>query len=422
MRWLRALRRRRTWDRDLNKELRFHLEEQVDDYVASGFSREEAARRARLELAGVWQVTERVHEASVLGRLEALGRDVRFALRLFRRTPAFALACVLMLALGIGGTVAVYSAIDTLLLRKLPYRDADRIVTLRQASVDGRAEGDEVAPGAFLDWRKRSTMFSAFAAADPGSFDYLGSSEPMTLVGARVTEGFFDALGVEPLLGRTFSPEEYVQGRSDVIVLSYGAWHRYFGGDIGIIGRRVVLEERPHLVVGVLPRWFHADVLHRAREQEVWAPKVIRDFEYEQRRTRYWGVVGRLAPGVQMEQAQAELVTISTHLAKEYPQTMAGTVATIVPLRQHLTGRVREPLMALFGGVLLVLFITCANVASLLVARGAERHREFAIRVAIGAGRWQLVRQMLLESFILASIACAIGATLAHFAIRGFVA
>jgi putative ABC transport system permease protein len=422
MRWLRAFRRRRTRDRDTQKELAFHLEEQIADYVAAGMPHDEAVRRARLELGGLQQIMEASMDASVLGRFNAIGRDFRFALRMFRRMPVFALACALMLALGIAGTVAVYSVVDTLLLRALPYRDADRIVTVSQTSREGRADEDEVAPGAFLDWRERSTTFSVLAAADPSSFRYLASSEPMTLLGARVTEGFFDALGVEPLLGRKFDPGEHVQGRSDVILVSYGAWQRHFGGDPAIVGRKVVLDGRPYLVAGVLPRWFHADVLHRAREQEIWAPKVVQDFEYEQRRSRYWGVVGRLAPGSSIERAQAELLTISTQLATEYPRTMGGTVATIVPFRQHLAGRIQEPLIALSGGVLLVLLIACANVASLLIARGAERQREFAIRVAIGAGRWQLVRQMLVESVILAAIACGIGVALAYFAINAFVA
>ena len=349
-------------------------------------------------------------------------QDARFALRGLRKRPAISTLAVVVLALGIGGTVAVFSVVDTLLLRQLPYHDSDRIVTIWLTNTERPAERDGVTPGAFLDWRERSKSFTNLAAADPFSFDYLGGPEPMTLIGALVTEGFFEALGVQPAMGRSFLTEEYTAGRSDVVLLGDGAWRRHFGGDSAVVGKTILLEGRPHLVVGVLPPWFRPAIRSRVRDEDIWAPKIVQDYEPTIRDTRYWTVVGRLAPGAGLAQARAEMATISTQLAKEYPQALGTMAATVVPFREHLAGPMREPLMVLFGAVVLVLLIACANVASLLLARGADRERELAIRVAIGAGRWRLVRQMLVESVMMALVACAVGLGLAHAAIKVFVA
>jgi putative ABC transport system permease protein len=348
-------------------------------------------------------------------------QDARFALRGLRKRPAISTLAVIVLALGIGGTVAVFSVVDTLLLRELPYSESHRIVTIWLTNIERPDERDGVAPGAFLDWRERSKVFTYLAAAAPFSFDYVGGTEPMTLIGALVTEGFFEALGVQPAMGRSFLPHEFTSGRSDVVLLGDGAWRRYFGGDPAVVGKTILLEGRPHLVAGVLPRWFHPGIRGGVRGEEIWAPKIVQDFERTIRGTRNWSVVGRLAPGVELAQARAELRTISKQLAQEYPRTLGTMTATVVPFRQHLAGPIREPLMVLFGAVVFVLLIACANVASLLLARGADRQREFTIRVAIGAGRWRLIRQLLVESLMMALLACVVGVGLAHAAIRVFV-
>lgn len=346
-------------------------------------------------------------------------RDVRYALRMLRRRPLMSVLAVLVLALGIGGTVAVFSVVDMLLIRPLPYRDADRIVTIWLTTVDHPEERDGVAPGAFVDWRTRSTVFETIAAAEPWSYDYIESAEPVTLVGAMVTEGFFEAFGTRPALGRSFLPHEYTAGRSDVVLISHGAWQRILGGDPGVVGRQVVLNERPHEIVGVLPEWFHPDVLRGAREQEIWSPKVLRATT-DDRRSRYWNVVARLRPNASLEQARAELATISAQLAREYPRTLGRMEATVVPLREHLAGSIRDPLRVLFGAVVLVLLLGCSNVAGMLLARAADRQREFAVRAAIGASRWRLIRQTLVESLALSTLACVGGLAIAHVAIKGF--
>ena len=244
----------------------------------------------------------------------------------------------------------------------------------------------------------------------------------MTLVGGLVTEGFFEALGVQPLLGRTFLREEHTQGKSSVAIISYGAWQRLFGGKASIVGEKVAFDGRTYEIVGVLPRWFHPDMQDMVREEEIWSPKVLQKLEFDNRRTRYWAVVGRLAPGVDMSQARAELSTISSQLAREYPNTLANMTATLVPFRDHLAGPIREPLRVVFGAVVLVLLLGCANVASLLLARAADRQREFALRAAIGASAWRMIRQTLVESVVLSTLACLAGLAVAHAAIGGLVA
>ena len=348
-------------------------------------------------------------------------QDARYAVRMLRKRPAVSALAVVVLALGLGGTITVFSTIDTLLLRELPYADSDRIVTVWQTEVTRPDERLGVAPGAFNDWRARTKSFTSFAAAEPFSFDYLEGPEPVSLVAALVTEGFFEALGVQPVRGRLFLGEEYAEGRADVVLLSYAAWQRRFGGDEGMVGNTIRLEGRPYRVAGVLPPTFHPNVLPRANEQELWAPQIIEKFELDNRRGRYWSAVGKLAPGVTLAQAQAELATMSRQIAREYPRTMASMTATAVPLRQYLAGPLRDPITLLFSAVLIVLLIACANIASLLIARSAERQREFAVRAAIGAGRWRLVRQVLVEASVLAVLACGCGLAIASIAIRTFV-
>lgn len=348
-------------------------------------------------------------------------QDVRYAVRMLRKRPLVSALAVAVLALGLGGTITVFSTIDTLLLRELPYSDSNRVVTIWQAESVRPNERLGVAPGAFLDWRARTKSFTSLAAAEPFSFDYLEGPEPVSLVAALVTEGFFETLGVRPVRGRLFLPEEYTPGRSDVALLSYASWQGRFGGDDAVVGRTIRLDGRQFLVAGVLPPSFHPGILPRATEQEIWGPQVIEQFERDNRRGRYWNAVGKLAPGVTFEQGQAELATISRQLGVEYPRTMRAITATMVPLRDSIVGPLREPLMLLFASVVMVLLIACANIAGLMIARSTERQREFAVRAAIGAGRWRLVRQMLVEATVLAVLACGCGLAIASVAIRTFV-
>jgi putative ABC transport system permease protein len=348
--------------------------------------------------------------------------DLRHGVRVLVKSPSFAVTAVLILALGIGGTLSIVSLLDTLLFRPLPYEDAERVVTIWQRHAATPGQRDDVAPADFLDWRERARSFSAMAAVVPYSMDFTGGATPEVFFGARVTGGFFDAIGMPPLIGRGFLPEEHEQGGRRAVVITYGFWQSRYAGDPNIINKTISLEGEPWTIVGVLPRAFAPQLLPRPGELSIWMPKVVQEHDKRIRASAWWNVVARLAPGVTIEQAQSEMDAISADLAKAYPRTNASTSAVIVPMREHLMGGVRFPLILMLTAVVLVLGIGCANVASLLLARGIERSREFAIRSALGAGRIRLVRQLVAESLLLSVIAAAVGIALAHWVLRAIVA
>jgi putative ABC transport system permease protein len=346
--------------------------------------------------------------------------DLRHGVRMLWKSPAFAVSSVLVLALGIGGTVSIASMLDTLVFRPLPYHDPERIVTLWQRhAARGR---EDVAPANFLDWRERSRSFEAIAAAVPYSFDYTGAGEPEVFFGAQVTQGFWDAIGTRPALGRGFLPEEHVTGGRRVAIISHGLWQRRFGSDPSIVDNAISLDGDAWTVVGVLPKAFAPQMLPRPGELDVWTPKLIQEHEPRVRGSAWWNVVAKLRPGVTVGEAQAELNTISAALAREYPSTNRGLDVMIMPLREHLMGDLGLPLLLMLGAVVLVLAIGCANVASLLLARGIHREREFAIRAALGARRGRLVRQLVAESLLLSTIAAAAGIAIANWSLRVIVA
>jgi putative ABC transport system permease protein len=349
-----------------------------------------------------------------------LVHDVRHGARMLRKSPTFTAAAVVTLALGIGGTVSIATLLDTLFFRGLPYAEAERIVTLWQRPATG--ERDDVAPATFLDWRERSRSFEWIAAAIPYSYDFTGGGEPEVFFGALVTEGFWDVLGVQMALGRGFHPEEHVKGARPVCVISYGLWQRKFGGDPSIINRAVSLDGAPMTIIGVLPAHFKPQLLPRPAELTVWGPKVIQDHERRVRGSAWWNVVARLKTGVTTEQAQAEMTAIAAALGREYPATNGQLGVEVVPLREHLMGDLKIPLLVMLAAVALVLTIGCANVASLLLARGMQREREFAIRSALGAGRWRLVRQLIVESLLLSAVAAVAGVALAYWLVGAIVA
>jgi putative ABC transport system permease protein len=348
--------------------------------------------------------------------------DLRHGGRMLWKSPVFMLSAVLILALGIGGTVSIVTLLDTLLFRPLPYADADRALTVWTRQAARPSEHADVAPADFLDWRERSRSFSAIAAAVPYSHDYTGGGDPEVLFGAQVTEGFWDAIGMQPTMGRGFLPEEHVKGARNVVVITYGLWQSRFAGDPGIINRAISLDGEPWTIVGVLPRAFAPQLLGRPGELTLWTPKIVQEHEKRTRSSAWWNVVARLKPGVTLQEAQREMDTIAIDLARLYPRTNASTSGVLVPMREHLMGDVRLPLLVMLGAVGLVLAIGCANVASLLLARGVGREREFAIRAALGAGRIRLIRQLVAESLLLSALAAVVGVALAYWGIGAIVA
>jgi putative ABC transport system permease protein len=337
-------------------------------------------------------------------------RDVRHALRGLWRTPAFSLAVILTLAVGIGGNTAVFSVVDQLLLRPLPYPQGDQLVIVEE-SVGAFTHAD-VSPANWLDWQRASRTFRGFAAWQFGLFTMTGAGEPRSMFAERVSAEFFPVLGVAPLLGRTISADDDRPNGRRVVVISYRAWQEQLGGDPQVIGRFVQLDERPFEVVGVMPAGF------RLVQQDIdlWtALQLDRNRSWrEPTEGRILHVVGRLAAGATIGTGRSEMQAIARGLAARYTFN-ANTSVTVTPLREVLTGQVRTSVLVLFAGVGVLLAIACFNVASMLVARSASRHREIAIRAALGAGRWPIARSLLVESLLLA----AAGGGLALMLARG---
>lgn len=352
--------------------------------------------------------------------MQTLWQDVRFSARMLLKHPAYTLVAVVTLALGIGANVAIFSIINGVLLRPLPYQEPEQIITLWENNLKESIARDDFSPANFLDLRERQKVFSDIAFSNPTSLDYSGTGEPEVIRAAEVSERFFQVFGVGSLHGRTFLPEEYEPGKNQVVVLSHGVWLTRFGGDKNLIGRTLTLDGRPTTVVGVMPSDFRLYLFER--EEAMWVPQVPNEAMKQQRKATYLKVVARLKPSISLDQAQAELNNIAAQLAQENPQTNQGVGITAVTLPEHLQGKWRQALLILFASVALVLLIACANVANLTLARGREREREFAIRSAIGAGRGRIVRQLLIESLLLAVVGCAGGLLLALWGVDLIVA
>jgi putative ABC transport system permease protein len=345
-------------------------------------------------------------------------QDLRFALRQLASRPLFASVAVVTLALGIGATTAIFSVVDTLMLRDLPYPDADRIVTLWQTNAAEGVTRGEVSPGNFFEWRERNQTFEFVAAVEPYSYDLTGVAEPEVLFAVKVTEGFFDAVGIQPLLGRLFDAEHFQPGAGNFGVLTHGLWQRRFGGDPAIVGSSVSLDGEAFVILGVLPPEFELALLGGlGYDRGLWVARQLQGWEPQERLSAWWNVIARLRSGVTLSQAQADLNRVSRGLAAEFPASNANVGVSVVPLHEHLVGGARPALLMLLGAVGIVLLIACVNVANLLLAGGTERAGEFAVRTALGAERGRLVRQLLTEAAVLAIFGGALGMLLAYWGV-----
>jgi len=350
-------------------------------------------------------------------QIEDLLRDIRHAARGLARTPGFATAVVLTLALGIGGNTAIFSVVDQVLLRPLPYPNGDELVTIYEA---GRASPAHfsVSPANWLDWQRQSRTFSGFAAWRTAAFTLTGVGEPLRVNGQLVSAEFFPVLGVSPLLGRTISQQDDRPNAPSVALLSYELWQRRFAGDPNTIGRTIQLNDRPVEIIGIMPAGFRFIY----QDNDVWsASQLDRNENWRHTSGRFIRVVGRIRRGTTMAAARSEMQTIAEGLAATY-EFNTNTTVDLVPLREELTGQVQSSIVVLYAAVAVLLLIACVNVANLLVARSASRRRELAIRTSLGAGRLAIVRQLLVESSLLAIAGGAVGIALASVSIRALLA
>lgn len=400
----------RALERDLDDEIRFHLDMEQEAHVRAGKDVAEARRLALRSFGGQERYKDESREALGLRFLDDLRRDVRFAARTFARRPGATLITVLTLALGIGATTAIYGAVYGVLLAPLPYSDAERIITVWQHDKRTAGSREDLSAPNFLDLEARNQTFASLAAAEPFSFDYETPDGAVRFRNARVTEKFFSILGTRPLLGRTFQRGDYVTGRDRVVVLSHRLWMNRFRSDSSIVGRTLILDSVPQVVVGIMPRGFELP-----NREDLWSPKVFTDDERQERAAAYYAVLGRLRPNATIEAASRDLNGVASQLAREYPRTNAHLGVSLVPLPTQLLGGARRALLVLMGAVACVLLIACANVANLQLAAAVRRQREFAIRSAIGAGRRRLTRQLLTESLLLALLGAVAGIILAQF-------
>jgi len=346
--------------------------------------------------------------------METLWHDLRYSFRLLARKPAFTIVALLALAIGIGANSVIFSVVNSVLLRPLPYKEPDRLVMVWEEATSIGFPENTPAPANFIDWRDQNRVFESMAATASERYNITGDGEPEKVEGLRATASLFPMLGVEPIMGRWIDADEDREGANRVVMLSYGLWQRRFGGDAGIIGKSITLDDQNYTVIAVMPSYFNFPI----RGFDLWIPAAFDQQEANSRGSHYLEVYGRLKEGVTIEQARADMSAIAASLAERYPGTNQGLGAVVNPLFEQQVGDVRPALLILFGAVGFVLAVACANVANLLLARAAARRKEISIRAALGAGRARLVRQFITESVLLAVLGGIAGLALALASLR----
>jgi len=429
---IRSFVRKAPLDRELNEEMAAHLEMAVEENLRRGMSGEEARRQALIQFGGVQQARERHRQARGLPWLEVLMQDLRFAFRTLKRNPGFTIVAVLILALGIGANIAVFSVVNTILLRPLPFPDSHQLVRIVEKDAKNNESGRTYTADATEDFEHMNRSFQSvsgyFAFTGPNNFKLSGMSQPVPATGMLVAEGFFETLGVEPAAGRLFRHEEFIHHAQPAALLSYPYWKRQFNGDRSIIGRTVDLSDKVDLnnksviVAGILPETFDfGAVFSPGAKVDLFVPYIMDDFRDD---GNDLALVGRLKPGVTIAQAQSETDTLfpQIYAVKKHPEYGKLFTGQLTGLKEYISGKLRRSLIVLWSAVGLILLIVCVNLSNLLLAHAAARSKEFAMRSALGAKRGRILRQLLTESLVLSvagaglglGIAWAVLAWLAH--------
>ncbi len=406
-------------EREMSEELEAHLEMHVADSVRSGMAPEDARREALAKLGGLEPIKEQLRDRRRVPIIETALRDLRFAARALRKSPGFTAVTVSTLALGIGANTAIFTVVHAVMIEPLPLRDSGRIVVVWEENARRPGRPNVIAPSNCIRWQERATVFESMSAMYDWRANLTGQAQPEEIIAQDVTSNFFSTLGAAPMLGRAFAPDEGPEGRDRVAILSFGLWQRRFGGDPAVVGRAIQLNDRPFTVIGVMPANFGLFLKKGTlvgKPPELWTPFAF-TARMRQPIGRYMTAVARLKPGVSRAKAQTQMAAIASGLAAEFPQTDAGWSVLLVPLHEEISGELRPILLVLFGAVACVLLIACANVASLLLARGTSRVREIAIRTALGAARSRILAQLLTENLLMGLLGGGAGLLLARWGV-----
>lgn len=420
--WLRPARA----ERQLDEEIRFHLDRETEEYVKQGMDREEARREALKQFGGVDRFAEETRDVRPTRWLEDLARDARVGARSLIRNPGYGVVSIAALAIGIGASTFVYSAVRGVLLEPLPYPHAERIVTLWETNATTGEDHLQASPGNVIDWKARNQAFEIIAMAEPYGGDIVVDGRPVAVPSWAVSEGYFEVFGIRPVAGRLFTPEEHRDSLQTALILSHGSWQSRFGGDPAVVGKTIEMDGVPRTIVGVLPDGFAypsgtpGDGGFAEPVKEFWQPRIEQPWDLRTRSGNWIPAVGLLREGVSVDQAQADMDRVAAAIGQENPTTNANLGVRVIGLREETLGQATVLLSILAGVVAVLLLLAAANVASLVLARATAREREFAIRGAVGAGRGRLVRQILAESGLLVAVGSLLGLSLAWVAIELF--
>lgn len=390
-------------DREFTEEIESHLQMQTEDNMQSGMAPEEAKREARLKLGGIEQVKERHRDRRGFPILKTLVQDVRFGARRLWRNPGFTLVIISMLALGIGATVGIFSVVYAILIRPLPYPNPQQLVSLWQTSERFHLTSGPVSGPNFLDWKRESNVFLGLAIGAIDNPVLTGIGEPTSLRGIRTTSDFSQLLGVQPMIGRSFLPDEREPGHEHVVILGHRLWERKFASDRAVVGKAITLDSERYTVIGVMSATFRFPKIWDITEPDLYVPFTTQQLNKNRDLPKAW-VVGRLKPDVSVRRAQAQMTTIARRLAQQYPEADAAVGINVQLLQKEVESGKGPVLMILIASVGCLLLTACVNVANMLLAKAGGRQREMALRLAVGATRWRIVRQLLTESVLLSLI------------------